>query len=90
MGKAQSDICNTCNVIDFTEHFFFFCKKVNVIWDHANNLISSHINCSFKFDVEDVLFGVHTYNANNKFINHVSAIAKLSISKFIYGNHPNL
>ena len=91
MGKEPTNLCNTCNVIDYTEHFFFSCNKVNTVWQYASDRISIFCNISFKFNVENVLFGVYSFNDNtNKLINHVSAIVKHCIRKFKYGNHPNL
>ena len=91
MGKEPNNLCNTCNVVDYTEHFFFSCHTVSTVWQYASNLISTVFNISFKFNVENVLFGVYSFNDNiNKLINHISAIVKQCISKFKYGKHPNL
>ena len=69
IGKESSNICNTCNVIDYTEHFFYFCKKVKFIWDHAEMVISDKLSFSFKFDVEKAIFGVHNCkSSDNNFI----------------------
>ena len=94
MGKEESDICNKCNVIDHVDHFFFYsCEKTSTIWDKVNFVISHKLNKNTSMTVTDVLFGVHDKNVSNKdniFINHVIAIAKLCITKYRYGNHPNL
>ena len=71
--------------------FFYSCGKINTIWDKVNFVISRKLNKNISLTVTDVLFGVHDKNlSNNHFIHHVIAIAKLCISKFRYGNHPNL
>ena len=93
MGKEESNICNKCNVIDHVDHFFYSCGKTSIIWDKVNFVISHKLNKNTSLTVTDVLFGVHDKNVSNKdtiFINHVIAIAKLCISKYRYGNHPNL
>ena len=93
MGKEESSICNKCNVIDHVDHFFYSCGKTSIIWDKVNFVISHKLNKNTSLTVTDVLFGVHDKNVSNKdniFINHVIAIAKLCISKYRYGNHPNL
>ena len=58
-----------------------------------NHIISCNLKKAISLSETDVLFGVHTtniINENNILIHHVIAIAKLCISKFRYGKHPNL
>ena len=93
MGKEVSNICNKCNVIDHVDHFCLLLWKICTIWDKVNFVISRKLNKNTSLTVTDVLFSVHDKNVSNKnntFINHVIAIAKLCISKYRYGNHPNL
>ena len=92
MGKEESDLCSTCNIIDNQDHFFFDCIKIKQIWALANHIITDKLNQQFKLSVEDVLFN---YNINicddrSKFINLIIAIGKMCISKFKYGDHPCL
>ena len=93
MGKEVSNRCDVCNVIDHIDHFFYSCKKINRIWKTVNHIISCNLKKAISLSETDVLFGVHTTNIsneNNILIHHVIAIAKLCISKFRYGKHPNL
>ena len=96
MGKEESNICNQCYVIDHVDHFFYSCEKISTIWDKVNFDISRTLNKNTSLTVSDVLFClVYTHdknvsNKNNIFINPFIAIAKLCISKYRYGRHPNL
>ena len=93
MRKEECNICNKCDVIDCVHHVFYSCEKTSIISDMVNFVISHKLNKNTSLTVTDVLFGVHDKNVSNKdnsFINHVIAIAKLCISKYRYGNHPNL
>jgi len=88
IGKENTNICSTCNVIDYVDHFFFNCTKIRQIWNVANQIISSNLATAIQLTVENVLLNYH--DNNSKFINHVITVGKMCISKFKYGNHPNL
>ena len=53
----MNNICDKCNVIDYIEHFFYTCKKVNQIWDEVNNILFQKYNDTIRISVTDVLFG---------------------------------
>jgi len=93
MGIEESNVCDKCNVTDHIDHFIYFCSKINVIWKSVNSIISFKLKKQISLSVTDVLFGVDIYNTSDADIvsmHHIIAIAKLCISKYRYGNHPNL
>ena len=91
MGKASSSNCTTCNKKDYLEHFFYQCKKINILWDEASVIISNQIGRPITLSVTDILFGYYNdSNVNNLYINSIIMIGKMCISKYKYGNHPNL
>ena len=92
MKIENNDICDICNEKDYVEHFFFFCKKIQPIWLEANAIISLKVSKRVMLTHFDVLFGFQQCKVKlqRDYVNSIIMIAKLSISKFRYGNHPNL
>ena len=92
MKIENNDVCDICNEKDYVEHFFFFCKKIQPIWVEANYIISLKVSKRVVLTHFDVLFGFQqcTEKTQRDFITSIIMIAKLTISKFRYGNHPNL
>jgi hypothetical protein len=93
MGKEPNNICHACNVVDNVDHFIFKCVKIKQLWPSANNVISCKLSNKFVLSIEDVMFNYHNTNCNKidlNFINYVIAIGQLCVSKFRYGDHPNL
>ena len=39
IGKARSSKCSKCDVEDYLEHFFFYCKSVKQFWNEVNSII---------------------------------------------------
>ena len=91
IGKEQDTICDSCNEIDYIEHFFYYCKKIKSVWTEVNNIVSQQHNSLIRLSVTDVLFGydIKDDDTNNS-INKIISVGKLVISKFRYGNHPHL
>ncbi len=92
MGKEPNNVCTTCNVIDYPEHFFFDCIKSKQLWYLANKIIAEKTEKQIKLSAENVIFNFnHTiHDVDSKFINYVIAVGKMCISKFRYGDHPCL
>ena len=91
IGKEMNNICDKCNVIDYIEHFFYTCKKVNQIWDEVNNILFQKYNDTINISVTDVLFGFkHKDELRCIQINKIMGVGKMCISKFRYGKHPNI
>ena len=93
MGKENSNICNSCNVVDYLEHFFCDCIKTKPIWVYATNVIRNKLNIrNFTLSVENIMFNINSdiHDNNSRFINYVIVIGKMCISKFRYGDHPCL
>ena len=62
MGKAPNNICHTCNVIDYIDHFFFKCKRIQHLWSCASQLISYTLSKRIVLTVETVIFNCHNNN----------------------------
>ena len=91
IGKARSSNCSKCDVEDYLEHFFFYCKSVKQLWNEVNSIIQVQMGKNVTLSVTTCLFGYNMGSqVENAFINKLTIIGKLCISKFKYGNHPNL
>jgi hypothetical protein len=89
MGKEITNLCNSCNVVDYTEHFFFDCIKTFPMWKYANQIITNKLETLFSLSVENVLFNYHLdiESDSSKYINNIICVGKMCIGKFRYGNH---
>ena len=77
-------------VEDYLEHFFY-CKSVKQLWNEVNSIIQVQMGKNVTLSVTTCLFGYYMGSqVENAFINKLIIIGKLCISKFKYGNHPNL
>ena len=96
MKIKENNICDTCQVIDYVEHFFVHCKLLNGFWSYVKNKILSETNISANLSEEKILFGFSRSDFNNiskkclRYINHVILIGKMSVSKFKYGKYKNI
>ena len=91
IGKRNSSKCQECNEEDYLEHFFFNCKLVRSVWCEIESIILEQIGRKVEISLTDSLFGFYKRNkGENEFINRLIIIAKVCISKFKYGKHPNL
>ena len=95
MGKADSANCLTCKELDTLEHFFFHCKTTKDIWAEVEMQIHTLINKRVKLAEQDVMLGLLDRDLLSnedeyRQVNLLIIIAKLCISKFKYGKHPNI
>ena len=89
MGLRENNMCQSCRVIDYVEHFFFSCEKVKRVWTECQNHIFMKIGKNVVLTEQDILLGYKVNESNNievKFINHLILITKMVISKYKYGN----
>ena len=95
MGIKNSDLCEFCKERDIIEHMFINCKLLKGFWRDVFQTIYNHTNVRFPQTENDILFG---YNYGSVKVgkdkintaNHILLIAKLSISKFRYGQIKNI
>ena len=89
MKIALSKDCISCGETDYSEHFFFSCTKVRVIWNELESIISSKMGKKISLDLADVMVVViNKPNLNKKdilWINHIILVGKMVISKMKYG-----
>ena len=96
MKIKPSDLCETCQVPDYIEHFFYECSLIQNFWIHLNNFIKSKINFDIHLDKKNILMGLaysefpSLKRTTLDFINSIILIGKLCISKFRYGKIKNL
>ena len=95
--KVKTNIlCDKCKVPDYIEHFFVECHLITSFWDHISSYIKSTINVNIKLNTKDILLGLEYSEHNNlkkkyiDYINFIILIAKLSVSKFKYGQMKNI
>ena len=96
MKVKTNNHCSYCNgVVDFIEHFFFYCPIIRVFWKNIENFILAEYNTHLHIDVTDVIFGlcapIHTTKENQKTLNHIILVGKMCISIFKKTNrHANM
>ena len=96
MKVKPSELCETCRVPDFIEHFFYECSPIHKFWSHVNNLIRIKFDINIALNKNNVLMGIASRefpNLNRKtleLINAIILLGKLCVSKFRYGRIKNL
>ena len=93
MGISENRNGKFCtDEIDYIEHFFWFCGKINLIWKKVEEYAYLKYDKLIKLELKDVLFGYNeTENGSDVLaINHVILIAKMCISKYRYGKYYDL
>ena len=92
MGISGTSNC-LCGERDYIEHFFCTCPRVKPLWDTVQHKIRDHMGINTVLSTEHKMFGVPkcgTYHIMEKRINHMIIVAKMCISKFVYGDYGNL
>ena len=87
MKITLNNHCSYCNgVIDFVEHFFFYCPIVRTFWQNIQNFILAKYNVKINLNEKDILFGLQkqvTITEKHRLtINHILLIGKMCISIF--------
>ena len=59
IGKARSSNCSKCDVEDYLEHFFFYCKSVKQLWNEVNSIIQVQMGKNVTLSVTTCLFGYY-------------------------------
>ena len=97
MKISDSQNCEFCDVPDYLEHFFFHCIKVKPLWSEVESQIQVLTNIPLHLDEITVILGFRKEQTNLSVtrvqmntINHILAIAKVTISKFKYGKSRHL
>lgn len=91
MGISDSPNCETCNVIDYIEHFFVSCSKIKCLWLEIDRIVHARFGRHIALTEKDILMGIDSNNKEEyKFINKLIIVGKVCISKFKYGKHANL
>ena len=91
MGIANSETCNACHSgeMDYKEHFFFTCEKINPIWQLVKKEILLRTGSNITISLDTALLG-HPGRAcltpNILTINYLITLAKMCISKYRYGD----
>ena len=91
MKIAETNRCS-CGDVDYIEHFFWKCPKLDQFWTNVIRNITLITGENILLQEMDVLFGYHTENMKNvnvRTINHILLIAKMTISKYKYGTEIN-
>ena len=56
--KDYSNLCETCQVEDTLEHYFFFCEKAHLFWSHFKHWWCSVTSVDLKLNMFYVIFGI--------------------------------
>lgn len=92
IGIRNSSNCS-CGEKDYIEHFFCTCVRIRPIWNSVKEKIFTEFGLNLEVTMEHKMFGVSEADVPQytvKEINHLLIIAKMCISKFIYGDYGNL
>jgi uncharacterized pyridoxal phosphate-containing UPF0001 family protein len=90
IGIAQTNKCSYCvDKVDYIEHFFVECPKINKIWCFVEDTINVKLNIRIKLTVSEMLVGCSRKEGmmtqDIRYINFLIIIAKMCISKYRYG-----
>ena len=86
MGIVKSEKCDFCDEKDYVEHAFFNCYRLESFWVDVSKRIGLKLNMRIKLLDKSVLLGIeqefqHFSNEEQKFINLIVMIGKLTIIK---------
>ena len=92
LGIATNNKCLFCpDEIDYVEHFFYHCNKIQHIWKYIEQKILFKYNMCIKLSVTDALLGLVRNNETDKslttYANLLILIAKMCIGIVRY-HHP--
>ena len=94
MGLATTKQCLWCTEIDYIEHAFYQCTKLENFWRNVKQYILINYDWRLEINEKIALFGVSKAEIEDaeirKKVNHIILIAKLAISKYKYGKCKNL
>ena len=94
MGLATTKQCLGCTEIDYMEHAFYQCTKLENFWTNVKQYILINYDWRLEINEKIALFSgskAETEDAEiRKKVNHIILIAKLAISKYKYGKCKNL
>ena len=85
MGKADSELCEHCNVLESLQHFFYYCPIAKKLWKEIQRDLHG-----IQLTERSVMLVVDVEHDNSQNINLYILIGKLVISKYRYGNYPNI
>ena len=91
MGIANSETCNACHSgeMDYREHFFFTCEKINPIWQLVKKEILLRTGSNITISLDAALLG-HPGQAGLTLdiftINYLITLVTMCISKYRYGD----
>ena len=91
LGISENRNCKFCtHEIDYIEHFFWSCAKINLIWKKVEEYAYLKFDKLLKLKLKDVLFGYNETGNSSDVINTVILLAKMCISKCRYGKYFDL
>ena len=92
MGVSNSSNCS-CGERDYIEHFFCTCAKTMPLWEAVKLKISTKFGIHLDLTALHKMFVVSEELLPKymvKDINNLIVVAKMCISKFVYGDYGNL
>ena len=89
MGIRESNRCQSCQEVDYVEHFFVDCKEVTKLWQDIERRFALKWGFRVALNKENILLGFSETSGINKLSrqqgNKIILIAKMVISKWKYG-----
>ena len=94
MGLATTKQCLWCTEIDYIEHAFYQCTKLENFWRNVKQYILINYDWRLEINENIALFGMSKAEIEDaeirKKVNHIILIAKLAISKYKCGKCKSL
>ena len=56
MKLKETEICDWCNGIDYSEHAFYECHKIRLLWYEIEKVFSAKTNVKHKITGDDAMF----------------------------------
>ena len=92
MKVANNNKCTYCQEVEYIEHFFFSCRKLEPFLTKVQRDLRAKLGRHVELNESDVILGYQKECSKLDFliINKYIMIGKLCISKHKYGEHVNL
>ena len=58
----HSPLCVYCNMVDYPEHYFYYCQEASKFWTTLRIWWKSILEIDINIQVQDALFGIVNYN----------------------------
>jgi hypothetical protein len=79
--KSESDLCNWCNKVDDTAHYFAECQQLTIFWNNFAKWFARATDTYLILTLEDIIVGVTKNEKHTDCLNACLLLAKWHIYK---------